>query len=94
MLTAPRIGLIKRYSFFSYELSWALGVMLHEICSSGRQLTLSNLEPLTISPELPFWAYTIVLALCWYDIRDHPPINAPDTDRPNDRGKFSADWMA
>ncbi len=68
--------------------------MLHEICSSGRQLTLSNLEPLTISPELPFWAYTIVSALCQYNIRDRPTIIAVDTDLPDDMGKFSADWVA
>ncbi len=68
--------------------------MLHEICGWGRQLTLSNLEPPTISLELPFWAYTIILALCRYDIRDRPTINAPDTDLPNDMGKFSADWVA
>ncbi len=68
--------------------------MLHEICSSGRQLTLSNLEPLTISPELPFWAYTIISALCQYNIRDHPTINTPDMDLPNDMGKFSMDWVA
>ncbi len=67
---------------------------MHEICSSGRQLTLSNLEPPTISPKLPFWAYTIVSALCWYVIRNRPPINAPDTDLPDDMGKFSADWVA
>ncbi len=68
--------------------------MLDEICSLGRQLTLSNLEPPTIIPELPFWAYTIVSALCRYDIRDRPPITAPDTDLPDDMGKFSADWVA
>ncbi len=68
--------------------------MLHEICGSGPLLTLSNLKPLTISPDIPFWAYTIISALCQHDIRDHPSIIAVDTDLPDDMGMFSVDWVA
>ncbi len=68
--------------------------MLHEICGSKKRLILSNLEPPTISPDIPFWAYTIVSALCRYNIKDCPSIIAVDTDLPDDMGKFSTNWVA
>ncbi len=68
--------------------------MLHEICGSGKRLILNNLNLPTISPDIPFWAYTIISALCQYDIRDRPSIIAVDTDLPDDMGMFSMDWVA
>ncbi len=75
-------------------MSWALGVMLHELCSSGEQITPMNCNPFHVSPEIPFWAHLLCSRLLAYHDFDRPTIASINIELPENIMDFSEEWLS
>ncbi len=74
-------------------MTWALGVMLHELCSSGERITPTNRKPFRVSAEIPYWAHILCGHLLAFNDFDRPSIKSINIELPENIIDFSEEWL-